>query len=702
MTAPVAAVSYGLAAVAFGGLALVLVMGQRQLGRGALLVLVAACTALWAGCMAITGGRAGTPFTHWAIFAAEWVRLLAWLVFLAAVLCVGDFASRIVPRNAAVWTATVAAVSGAVGTGLLGMGMAPTLGYAALLVATLIPLVLTEQLYRRTLGDHRWALKHLCLGVGIVFVLDAYIYAEALLLGGLSGPLWEVRGVVNALAVPLVAVSTARNPRWTVDLGLSRRLVTDSLTVAAAGMFLLLMAGVAYYLRYVGGTWSSLLQLTFLFAAAIAVTVAFFSGSVRAGMRVLVAKHFFAYRYDYRDEWLRLVATLARVDGELAVRARAIRALADVVESPAGALFTATEAGNFTLGATWNRTLTSTHTEREDAPLPRFLFERDWIIDITECRDHPERYEGLILPQWLTAFPDAWLVVPLRRAEQLQGFVVLARPRVPQRLGWEERDLLKTAGRQVALYVALLDANDVLIANRQFDAFNRLSAYLVHDLKNVSGQLALITHNAMRLQTNPEFVADAFRTVGSAAARVDRVLQQLRRVQVADEDSGECDLVGVLREVSAEAGAREPAPRLTVDWTGDGVLVTAPCERLRAVLAHLVRNAQEAAGTDGCVELALSAVDGGARVTVRDDGPGMDDTFLREQLFRPFATTKGNAGMGVGVYEARQLIERIGGTLDVQSRLGEGTCFTAWIPAPAGATVADRQAWALEAGAGHG
>ncbi|MCB1922053.1 MAG: PEP-CTERM system histidine kinase PrsK, partial [Candidatus Competibacteraceae bacterium] len=169
------------------------------------------------------------------------------------------------------------------------------------------------------------------------------------------------------------------------------------------------------------------------------------------------------------------------------------------------------------------------YQESADTSLIRFLEQRRWVIELNECIRDPAVYADLALPNWLRALPRAWLVVPLAQDETLNGFLVLSESLVDQRLNWEDRDLLKTAGHQVASYVALLETSEALWEARQFEAFYRLSAYVVHDLKNIAAQLALVVANAGRHQTDPAFVEDAFRTVANANERMNRLLAQLRK-----------------------------------------------------------------------------------------------------------------------------------------------------------------------------
>jgi signal transduction histidine kinase len=107
---------------------------------------------------------------------------------------------------------------------------------------------------------------------------------------------------------------------------------------------------------------------------------------------------------------------------------------------------------------------------------------------------------------------------------------------------------------------------------------------------------------------------------------------------------------------------------------------TAQPQRLEQVLAHLVQNAMEASAPDVPVALAASEAAGQVTVEVADTGMGMSPAFVRDELFRPFSSTKAG-GFGIGAFEARQLVAAMGGTLSVESREGEGTCFRIVLPA---------------------
>ena len=677
-------IGYWLAAAAFLALAAVAVVLWRSRALCLWVALGALASGIWA--LVHAQGGAAPPALQ---YLAELVRYAGWIGVMLVML------GQPYLVNAPAARPLLKAVGVGLGVALVVMVLAALIHVLPLpevfaglvvlrhplpyLVMAVLAAMLVEQLYRNTHPDRRWAIKPLCIGLAAVFVYDIYLYADGTLFRGLQVPLWDARGFINLLVVPLLALSTVRSRSVSQPISVSRQLLFHSVVLVGSGVYLLLMAGAGYYIRYVGGTWGSVLQAAFLFGALLLLIAFLLSGAARARLKVVLSKHLLRYRYDYRSEWLRFIDTLSTNDVEQSLRQRAIIALAEIMDSPQGLLFSRGEDGRLRLTESWNFGEPDTLVEPEDGPLADFLQRTEWVVDLKEYRANPELYHGLDIPHWLHNVQRAWLIVPMMQLERLQGFVILGEPRAPRQLNWEDHDLLKTAGRQLASYIGLLDATDALTESRQFEAYNRLSAYVVHDLKNVSAQLGLVVGNAERHAGNPEFVADAMRTVANAKARMDRILGHLRRG--GDEASRQLErfpLRDALDEVVDRCRRAHPVPVLA--GQPDGLVLTGSRESFVTAVEHLVQNAQEATPDDGVVTLAVRGGPGETVLTIEDTGSGMDGAFVRERLFRPFQTTKGNAGMGIGVFEAREVARRMGGDLTVVSQPARGTCFSMQLP----------------------
>jgi putative PEP-CTERM system histidine kinase len=550
-------------------------------------------------------------------------------------------------------------------------------------------LVIVEQLYRTTPREQRRSIKYLCLAIGGMFAYDFYLYSDALLFERVSAVLWNARGFIHAMVVPVIAIALSRNLQWSlkkdaIDVFVSPRAAFHTTALLGAGIYLLAMGAGGYYVRVQGGTWGLVAQAIFLFGAALVLAILLFSGQLRASLRVLISKHFFHYKYDYREEWLRFIRTLSSGEPETQLRERAIKAIAQIMECPGGILWLRRDTGHFELTARWGMDEPAPGVEPADGTLVRFLEQKEWVINLDEHKPEFELHRSLIgprLPQWLTGMPRAWLVVPLILHEQLTGFVVLARsPLMPvqHHFNWEDCDLLKTAGRQAASHLAQLEASRALTEARQFEAFNHLSAFVVHDLKNLVAQLSLVVSNAAKHRANPQFMEDTIMTVDNSVARMNRLLGQLRNEGGRNEQVANIDVGKILNEtVNA---MKENRPIVTLDCQKNAVIVRANRDRFSSVIGHIIQNARDATPPDGHIMVRLRENGNNAVVEIEDTGCGMDDNFIRERLFRPFETTKGKSGMGIGAYETREFIRALGGEVAVFSRVGHGTIFRLHIP----------------------
>jgi putative PEP-CTERM system histidine kinase len=653
------AASYGLATLAFAAFAVYLGVGRRG-GRAVLLLTAVCLSGLWAA-LNLAYAFAQAPAVALALAPSDALRMGSWLLFALVLLGV----RRRLAAGAAAMLALFAA----------GVAAAPQAAIVLFLAFAIAGLVLTEQVFRRTREHSRWSMKPLCLGLGGSFVFDLYFYADALLFGRVDADLWAARGLAQALVLPFIAVAAVRNKAWTLDITLSRGVVFHSTAFLASGLYLLAVAGAGYYVRYFGGGWGKTFQVGFVFAALLLLGWLFSSGALRARLRVFINKHFFSYRYDYRQEWLRFTSLLAGRDPAVSAAQRSIEALANLVESPAGALWLRNAEGSFAQAARWNLPQRSEQLGAAD-PLPRFLERTGWVVDLAQYRAEAGRYPGLELPAWLAALPAAWLIVPIIAQEELIGFVVLATPRTPIEVNWEVLDLLKTAARQVASFLAQLQASEALLEARKFESFNKMSAFVVHDLKNLVAQLSLLLANAERHRHNPRFQDDMVTTVKHVVERMNKLLLQLSTGSRADERLCPVDLAKLAaRIVQAKAAER---PDIAVEGRTP-VITLAHEQRLERVLGHLVQNAIDATRTKGSVTVRALTEGERAIVEVADTGCGMSEEFVRERLYRPFQTTK-PAGMGIGAFETAQYVKEMGGSLETDSRPDFGTRIRVILP----------------------
>lgn len=666
-------IGYLLAALAYLGLAGIVVAGWRSRPHGRLLALVALLTALWSAAVA---GALLVPLRTEILLSLEIVQAAAWVALLYFILKLRLPPGARLPLPLRVIALTLTPVTLAVlALLLLSSAPLPTSGLIWLLMLALsvAGLVLVEQLWRGTGKEKRWAIKYLCIGLAGAFTYAFFLYANAALFSQLDTQIWAARGYVAALITPLIAVSAARNPDWSAPISVSRSVVFHTASLIAAGAYLLVIAGAGYYIQLFGGDWGDVVRTVFFFAGALLLVMLLVSGTLRARVRVFLSKHFFSYRFDYREAWLKFTRTLAEGQSGNTLCTRTLEAMAGLLESPGGVLWLR-ESGHFVRAAHWNWGALDTRLA-EDAAMVVWLAERQWVIDLDEYRRTPDKYGALEVPDWLANNEDAWLVIPLILQNRLTGIVVLKHPLAKIPFDWEINDLVKVAACQAAVHLAQMQAAQELIVARQFESFNRTTTFVIHDLKNLVAQLSLLLANAEKHRHNPDFQTDMIETVGHAVTRMNKVLSQLRRA--SPEAPSRLDLATLIKEAVASKRAFKLKPTLALPATP--VLVMGERERLSRAMGHLVQNALEATPETGKVCIRLEAAEGMARIDIEDTGSGMDADFIQSRLFAPFDSTKG-AGMGIGAYEARETVRALGGEIRVRSEPGRGTCFTVTIP----------------------
>jgi len=540
----------------------------------------------------------------------------------------------------------------------------------------LISLVLLEQLYRSANIETKKSVTPLVIALGIISVFDFVLYAQASMVGSIEFDFWYIRGYLSALAVPLLLISIRRFREGAVRIFVSRGVVFYSSMLMIAGLYLLLMALAGYVINYLGGEWGQFVSFGFFILGTIVLAVLLMTETIRRQVKVFISKHFFANKYEYREEWLELIGKIETASAENYYQ-MSLKIMMSKVEATGGAILKANGNNKFTTKFCYDLALDDSF-DKDLILLEHFTKSQGWIIDINEYSEDPLSYPSLFISakNWHAAGVN--ILVPIFIGKAFYGFFVLANSNEHEKLNWEDRDLLFAIAKQLGNFISLNEANDKLAESKQFDAFNQMSAFLVHDLKNIQAQLELITANATQHRDNPEFVDDVFETVESATERLAKVLTQLRNKQVAQSASKRVDLGDIIEQVIAQRNVTKPKVTLSVKGP---CLATIDDERFFSVINHLIQNAQEATADDGLVKVTLNTTQQNINIIVSDNGCGMSESFIKTRLFKPFDTTKGNAGMGIGVFEAKQFFESVMGQLSVDSVEGQGTKMIISLPA---------------------
>jgi putative PEP-CTERM system histidine kinase len=659
---------YAACSIAFIALIALMLLRRRVSGPG--IAILAACflTAAWSADLAFAG-----MLPRGAETILDAFRLLAWLIVLGMLIGMRDQRrgrSLSLPFVLTVGFCLAVAICDTVlvfiepsvdDRALRGLHdfLRVAIGVAGLLA--------TENLLRNAEQSARRGIWPLCLALGATFAFELFFYAERLMMPGASSVAAAGRGLVGIFAVPLLAVAMARNRDWRVDIHVSRTLVLHTAALVASGVFCMSLAAAGLLVRELGGAWGPQFELLTLVGSAVVLVAVMGSRDLRVHLKRFVTRHFYSHGFDYRTEWLRFVETVSQpgAHGDT-LQVRVVRALAQIVDSPAGSLWCLQDGRAFVPEATWNRPI-ERHLKLSAAHVFLAGFrDGSWIQERPPAAD----------AAWPFDPANAWAAVPLAHGGALLAFVILAPPPNGYRLDWETFDLLRAAGRQAASYLAEEHSTRALIDSRALNDFSKRFAFVVHDFKNLASQLGMVVANARRHMDNPEFRGDMLETLESSVARMNRLLEQMRAgarqmpPQIVEADAVIAELAQELRALGIPIQTRLGARDCKVAIDRDQFL---------SILSHLINNAREAAESPSEVVVASHKIGSQITIDVADTGPGMEDEFIREEFLRPFRSTK-SGGMGIGGYQIREMLRLAGGDLVVISAKGVGTVMRCTFP----------------------
>lgn len=692
----------GMALVGFAGAALWLLLRPRArmaalMPAPRLLALGAATTALWAAAM--------MRFTPGApqVLVVQTLRDAAMLVWLGA-----TFWSARAPMARSLRLILRMLVTVCVLTLLLGVAaywrggaaagpwMGSTLTFAAMVVAT-GGLVIVDAGVRQGSAGLRMPVMAVAGGFAMLWAYQLNVQLIGALTGTRASTLIALLPAVALLALPTYVVAA-------MDIGrermrLSRPAATRALTLLGAACYLILIALTVAAARAMGGDYAELAQAISLLALSGAAVLMLASARSRAWLSVMISKHFFEHRYDYRAEWMRFTATLAqgaKGDGgedDRNLYRRVAKALAELTGSPGALLMTPGAAGGFRIAEQW----CWPGDVADDATLSlrsAFMLQETQHIVELDAERRGQGGQDLAIPQWLLADTRAWVVVPVLHFQRMIAIAVLHRPAVSRALDWEDLDVLRIAGQQAASYIAESQSQRALSEARRFDEFNRRFAFIMHDIKNLASQLGLLARNAERHADNPAFRADMTQTLKISAGRLSDLLVRLSpREHAPTADPGWVLVEPILKDIAAEV---RPRRELFIGCEA-GLAAWADAGSVRRIVGHLVANAIEASAAGMPVQIVAVAEQGRVRIDVIDQGCGMTREFIRDELFKPFVSTK-DSGFGLGAFEALQLAQAMGGAIEVASEVGEGSNFTLWLPLADASSAAVVDARAINGG----
>lgn len=551
-----------------------------------------------------------------------------------------------------------------------GYELTPITGSVIALFLSICTIWCVEILFRSSIYDRQ--IKVVCVSIGILLFYDLFYHTYSIFNDEGYDISIHIRASVYLaacfiMAIGVVAIPNEDSPQ---KLKLSQNAAFYSSTILTSALFLTLILFGAYYLNDVSGSWTTTSLIFITFAAMFCIVILYSSRQLKSKIIVLINKNFFSHIYDYREEWLKISNLLSQETSE-SPHELVINVITKTFKCDSGILWV--REGNYFVPKcnTTDQTDINLLVEPIESDFINCMSENDWIFyphanEKEQISNHNEK-----LPKWASLIHDIWIIAPLLTNNELVGFVSLTH-KVEKKPTWEDLDLLRAIGSQLAAHIKLQIQEKRLEEQIQLNVYNKLSSFVMHDLNNLIAQQDLVVKNADKHINNPAFVADAISTVSNSVTRMKDLLFKLKNNK--PDDWEKINLISIIEMAMAHNKSGVPQP--TFNYLDTEMMIKADKERLMMSISHLIKNAQDATPDDGQITIELNQIGKQAELKIRDTGIGMEPEFIREKLFKPFESTKSGSGMGIGVYLTRDYIEQLGGSLFVSSAPNLGTCFT--------------------------
>ncbi|MBE0500812.1 MAG: PEP-CTERM system histidine kinase PrsK [Desulfuromonadales bacterium] len=551
---------------------------------------------------------------------------------------------------------------------LLFLGPTGFFFYFLISVYLLVALVMLERSYAALARRDRWCMKFELLGIGSIMAMQLIYYNQALLYRTLDMTLVPARLAAIVLGLMLFLFARLRR-RYPVRLTLSPAAAFHSIILVVVFGYLVFVGLVGEGLRYLGPAFSRALLLSLSLFSGVALLLLLLSESMRRKTKVFLHKNFYEQKYDYRLLWMKMTSRLTT--------ARDVESLYTVIVEIYCQTF-AVLGGGLYLAQSKETLLTAVAVnsggkmpDRIDlqSSLGIFLKTKQWVLNLTENAAELSDADSQLLKRH-----DIEFIVPIFFGEELGGVVALCRRiNTDEPVIYEDYDLMKIFSHQVAAVLFNERLSRQLAEQREMAAVGKVSAFVMHDLKNLGSILSLMVENGRELITDRRFQDDMIETLASTVGQMNSLIGRLKNI--GESNLLVCEVYNLKRLVT-ETLAEINSDRVRL--SGADVEVMIDRNEIKKVVTNLILNAIEASGRGGSITVEICN-ETGPLLICRDHGCGMSADFIAENLFRPFASTK-EGGLGIGLYHCCQIVEAHGGRIEVDSAIGKGSEFRVYLP----------------------
>ena len=552
--------------------------------------------------------------------------------------------------------------------------------YVYLLVGLVFNLVHLENTLRSSSGTKRWQIKYIIFGVGSIFVFFIYFSTQVLLFSTIEMYMIPAISAVILISVSIITLFIVRHRLLDIDIFISRYVVYNSATVLIVGFYLLAVGIIAEAIKYLGIPSDKFFITIFVFSSILVLLILSFTSTLRRKTQLFINRHFYKHKYEFRDKWMESIEKLGSSRS---------------IEETHGAL---TKMISETMGAKeiylWlhdpliqkyrltNKKMEMDHKNiGDDHPILQKIRENMFPFIMNDFQR-----EGSELNQInkeinaLASATGTVLCAPLVANKDIIGFVLQGEDFSGEPYRKDDFELLSAITTQAAVQIKKIGLAQDLMAAKEIEAFHRLSTFIMHDLKNLTNSLSLVSQNAKDHLQNPEFQKDAIKTVENTVSKMKVLMNKLSSVsKTIDVNKEKVNLKKLVHQVIMKMRLNEAKNVVVTNETDSVPYVLVDPEAMEMVFLNLLTNAYDAITEQGVIKVMASLKEKTVTIIISDNGVGMSREFIEKSLFQPFKSTKKD-GFGIGLCHCKAVIEAHGGNIEVESEKGVGTTFSVKLP----------------------
>ena len=541
--------------------------------------------------------------------------------------------------------------------------------YAYVIFGMVLNVMHLESTFRSSSGMKRWQIKYIIFGVGAILSFLIYISSHILLVSAINLNSIPATSAVIFLSVAMMTLFIVRHRLLDVDIFVSRYVVYNSITVFIVGLYLLMVGISAQIISYFDLAISYFLVTFFVFASILVLVILLFSMALRRKIQLFITRHFYKHKYEFRDKWM---DTTEKISSKRSIK-EVIDTLIDMIRETMGSATIEVWLYDPISGM-----FRSSNDSGEEILINSPIVARI-IAGMAPFAINERELLKYVSPKGDESFKPV-LCAPLLSGPEIIGFILLGEDISGEPYRQDDFQLLTAVASQTAVQVKNIRLAQELMTAKEVEAFHRMSSFIMHDLKNLTNSLSLVSQNAKHHISNPEFQQDAVKTIDSTVARMKGLISKLSSLPKEPELKKEnLSVKEVIEKASERAGISLKENISFNNSVNEGLLFNVDHDAMEMVFLNILKNACEEMKDKGKIEVEAASGNEAIEIRISDSGTGMSKEFIQGSLFHPFKTTK-EGGFGIGLYQCKTIIEAHGGSIEVESEKGKRTTFSIRLP----------------------